>query len=1167
MNTRLQKVLTSSVVFATTLAMSGIATVAPVSAAASAGDLIKQSGRPEIYYLGSDGKRYVFPNSTTYFTWYKDFSGVVTIPRAELESYPLGGNVTVRPGTKLVKITTNPTVYAVEPGGNLRSIVSEENAKALFGDNWAKKVIDVPDSFFTNYRQAAPLTAGVYPKGSLVKASAGSDVYYFDGTSFRKFGSESAFTANRFSFDNVMTAPSTITIASNLGATINAAETAIVDTSSSGSAIGVQAGAGTGISVALAGNTAAAASIIYGQSSANLGTFTFSASSDGDVKVTTLKLKRIGVSADALLTNVYLYDGNTKLTDNTSVSAGYITWSNSAGLFTVAKGTTKTITVKSDISSTASDGSTVGVALNAASDVITNGAAVSGSFPANGNLMTAASATLATASSASATGAGTSVNANSSNATLWSTTLSVAQRAVDLQAIRFKQSGSIASDAIQNIKLFVNGAQAGTVTAIDSNGVVAFDLASAPVRLNTGNATIELRGDVVKGSGRTFQFNVQTASDISLVDSNYGVNITATGAWINGVSSATTISNGSISVSADSSFVTTQVVKNASGVTLAQYTLKAYGEDMKVNNLVVQPTFTGAGVATEGINNISIYVNGAQVGSTQSFVENATPVFPTASGITGTNTTGAVSFGTNNLFTIPAGTTVTLTVKGDLTQVTGTTQTAVKADLILQANQAQGTASLNSYPSSTITTSAGQTLSIVTAAGALAKYPGFTNQTVVKNTTRQRIGSFVLQAGSAESIDVTNLAVTLGGTITDLTKINNLYVSDNTTPVAPQSGTNNFPVSYNIPASGSKVVDVYADLGEIANGSTTIATLAVSAKGHSTQSVLSGLSVAGQTITVQTGSLATPTLVNDNDSTSKLVVGDGTTAQTMGSYKFVATNGSATISEMTFAVTKTATTTANDVVNTITVGTQSATPVNSSATITGLNLTVPSGSAGLVVPVKAIIAKVDSSNGASTNNDVRLNLLSYKYTIGNQVTTATVSGGVPTNAMVAVAAIPVFSLASDNPTGNMSPAGVNTVMKFTVTNGSSNPITLQGVNFTPVWSGTLSAGTQLIKVYDNSNNALGNTTFGATTYAGTQRPVTFTNDVTINAGSTQTFRVEADGTGLGTTGNSLRVDLTSDDTFGSGTDIQWNDGATSTGTYLNGYLLKNLNLTGSTFKN
>jgi hypothetical protein len=57
----------------------------------------------------------------------------------------------------LVKITTNPKVYAVSGDGKLRWVKTEAMAKKLYGDNWAKLVDDVPDAFFTDYSEEDPI--------------------------------------------------------------------------------------------------------------------------------------------------------------------------------------------------------------------------------------------------------------------------------------------------------------------------------------------------------------------------------------------------------------------------------------------------------------------------------------------------------------------------------------------------------------------------------------------------------------------------------------------------------------------------------------------------------------------------------------------------------------------------------------------------------------------------------------------------------------------------------------------------------------------------------------------------------------------------------------------------------------------------------------------------
>jgi hypothetical protein len=112
--------------------------------------LIKSSG-PAVYYAIGD-KRYVFPNEKVYFSWYGDFNQVVPVSDAEMASFLIGGNITYRPGTRMVKIQSDPKVYAVTAGGTLRWIASEEAAKGLYGDDWNKKVDDVSDAFFFNYR-------------------------------------------------------------------------------------------------------------------------------------------------------------------------------------------------------------------------------------------------------------------------------------------------------------------------------------------------------------------------------------------------------------------------------------------------------------------------------------------------------------------------------------------------------------------------------------------------------------------------------------------------------------------------------------------------------------------------------------------------------------------------------------------------------------------------------------------------------------------------------------------------------------------------------------------------------------------------------------------------------------------------------------------------------
>lgn len=126
--------------------------------AVSVNTLIKGSG-PTLYWYATDGKRYVFPNIQTFYSWFSsdDFRRVQTISDSELGSITIGGNVTYRPGYRLVKITTDPKVYAVARYGTLRWVTSETIAEQLYGSGWRWRVDDIPDMFFTNYTVGSPI--------------------------------------------------------------------------------------------------------------------------------------------------------------------------------------------------------------------------------------------------------------------------------------------------------------------------------------------------------------------------------------------------------------------------------------------------------------------------------------------------------------------------------------------------------------------------------------------------------------------------------------------------------------------------------------------------------------------------------------------------------------------------------------------------------------------------------------------------------------------------------------------------------------------------------------------------------------------------------------------------------------------------------------------------
>jgi len=339
-------------------------------------------GLSAVYYLGDDGQRYVFPNTSTYMSWYSDFSGVVTVPSTELQSYPIGGNVTMRPGTNLVKITTDPTVYAVEPGGELRSIVSEENAIDLYGADWASRVVDVPDAFFVNYEKGSALTVGEYPTGTIVQEEGSSDAYYVDNGEYRPFSGEAAFLANNFKWSDVVTTTKSIT---STGSEISGFAQDLFNPAGGATTGGSTVPTGSGLSAALSAMTPAAQSIPTTVSRVPFTKVNLTAANDGDVEIDSLTVTRSGLtSLDNATVKVWVEHDGTAVSSkrNLNDDEAILTLSPAVN---IDAGHTISLDILAELSGDM--GGNMALGINSASAVTAGGATVSGSFPITGNIM------------------------------------------------------------------------------------------------------------------------------------------------------------------------------------------------------------------------------------------------------------------------------------------------------------------------------------------------------------------------------------------------------------------------------------------------------------------------------------------------------------------------------------------------------------------------------------------------------------------------------------------------------------------------------------------------------------------------------------------------------------------------------------------------------------
>jgi len=169
-------------IFSILILILALFTISTVTRAATypSGSLLKPSNSSTVYYIGEDSKKYAFPDSKTYATWYDNFDDVITVNISTLDSYPDGGVMPYRAGTKLITHQNTSKIYAVEPNGIIRWLPTEAVAKTLYGDAWYLRVQDViPGYFSTSYSLGSELS-DTLPSGTIIREKNTNNYYYIE---------------------------------------------------------------------------------------------------------------------------------------------------------------------------------------------------------------------------------------------------------------------------------------------------------------------------------------------------------------------------------------------------------------------------------------------------------------------------------------------------------------------------------------------------------------------------------------------------------------------------------------------------------------------------------------------------------------------------------------------------------------------------------------------------------------------------------------------------------------------------------------------------------------------------------------------------------------------------------------------------------------------------
>lgn len=722
-----RKAFTVTVVAATIAWSIGLAAlITPLAtSAASSGDLIKAS-LPAVYYYGADNKRYVFPNEKTYMTWYSDFSGVQTITDAELAAIPIGGNVTYKPGVKMVKITTDPKVYAVDASGALRWVNSEAAAVALYGSDWNTMIHDIPDAFFTNYTVGADIAAVA-------------------------------------DFDKAAVEAAALSINSDKG----------LSTTADGA-----------LAVSLSASPPVGGNLPRGATGVNLLKFDVKNNGSSAVTVNSAVIGRSGPGLSTDYSAVYMYQGNSRLTTGRTINSSTHQATFSGLNVALAAGETKSFSVLGDVFATATSGdvNTMSVVSLSASGVAATGVPVAGpAFTMTG--ATVGSVTITTSSVAALSNV--SLGGTSQKIASFMIAAGAAEDVL-ISKIALYQGGAVSGSDISNLVLKQAGNTLATVAAYDSRDRVTFMLAT-PFLLELGSTRTfdvyaDIAGDARVGVAETILTYIEQAADVLAVGAVYGygasVDIATTGTYDGtgaalgaGNCSSTRVEGGQVTITFNGP-VATDIAVNGKDVELFNMTIAAQS-NLEVRNL--RMNLTHGGTLTGAVDGL-IDTTGTAVANYSDIkvIDTATGAIiagPASLAVAGSDTTQNITY--TEVFGLTAGQSRNLKVTADVRNNTnanfsGDTATfsllAFAAADIRNLDNSTNVALTDIVPNSGITGNA-MTVRLPTLAASISSTP--VAQTYIMGSQGVDVGGFDLKAGDASDMLVTS--VTLQGWIDTMT--------------------------------------------------------------------------------------------------------------------------------------------------------------------------------------------------------------------------------------------------------------------------------------------------------------------------------------------------------------------------------------------------------------
>lgn len=541
----------------------------------------------------------------------------------------------------------------------------------------------------------------------------------------------------------------------------------------------------TGALTVSVGTALAGTSIPKGATAVDMLNVKLAASGEA-VTVSSLQFHRIGVGASTDFTNVYLYQGDNRLTTGRTISSDSNTVSFAGLSVDVPAGSNVELTLVADFSASAGASNTNAFEVQSADAVGHNGSGgTNGTFPVAGNPFTLSNASNGTLT-IETWGSLSNVRVGEEAAEIAKFKLSAASEDIWLQRIALRVRGSVSTNLLSNFKLWEGGEEIATVASLNSQDLMVFALAESQeiargsdkfytVTADIGTAdnndvlVVDLDEDTdLVGVGEVYGFGARVDSDnTSGYDGNTTGAVTtscSTVTWVD--ASCVTIEGGQVTVTFNGPNAS-DIATNGKDVTFFRFSMGAQNA-VEVRKLTLQvravspaATVVEAADDANGLWNDATGVanftdikivdedNGELVGSSRDV---------TSATVDGTFTTNYT-----DVFNIDAGEVRNFKVTMDIANTSALNGDTFDVTLnAISTTEGIRDTSTGDYVTDIVpnTASAGNTMTVRTPSLTVALASPTSDETVVKGSANVKAVYFAFTAGQASDVKVTSVKLT-----------------------------------------------------------------------------------------------------------------------------------------------------------------------------------------------------------------------------------------------------------------------------------------------------------------------------------------------------------------------------------------------------------------------